>query len=402
MGRTAQIRLFRRDGSRLLPLAGFLALLTALTLVASPVRSGAAGTDLRRATVTQKGRAIVFAVNPSRAFALSRLSRRPDLARPKARFLCVEMRRRGDRRLSRVCIGGSRSSRTLAGFARALPGGKAIKSGKIPVRVRGTASDGLTVSFDPGRAHVTPGRYSWRVIFSTGACGPASFDCRSSYPGSGFADYRVRPVAVVGCTGGNGQVVRSGPRARRQVALTFDDGPSSYTPEILKILRRKNVRATFFMLGSQVSADPATARRVLAAGHEIANHSTSHALLPGYDDIRRASKTIRRVTGFQPCLFRPPYGALSSGVISNVRALRMKSVLWDVDTVDWSRPGTGAIRSRAGNAGRGSIVLMHDGGGPRSQTVAALPGIISNLRARGYRLVTVSSLLGNRFIYQPR
>jgi peptidoglycan/xylan/chitin deacetylase (PgdA/CDA1 family) len=80
----------------------------------------------------------------------------------------------------------------------------------------------------------------------------------------------------------------------------------------------------------------------------------------------------------------------------------MKSVLWDVDTVDWSRPGTGAIRSRAGNAGRGSIVLMHDGGGSRSQTVAALPGIISNLRARGYRLVTVSSLLGNRFIYQPR
>ena len=312
------------------------------------------------------------------------------------------MRRRGDRRLSRVCIGGPRKTRTLAGFARALPGGKAIKGQTVPVRVRGSSADGLTVSFDPGRAHVIPGQYFWRVIFSSGACAPGSFDCRSSYPGSGFADYRVRPVAVVGCTGGNGQVVRSGPGGRKRIALTFDDGPSSYTPEILKILRKKNVKATFFMLGSQVSADPATARKVLAAGHEIGNHSTSHALIPGYGDIRHATKTIRKATGFTPCLFRPPYGAINSGLVANVADLGMKSVLWDVDTVDWSTPGTGAIRSRASNAGRGSIVLMHDGGGPRSQTVAALPGIISKLRGRGYKLVTVSKLLGNRFIYRPR
>jgi peptidoglycan/xylan/chitin deacetylase (PgdA/CDA1 family) len=141
---------------------------------------------------------------------------------------------------------------------------------------------------------------------------------------------------------------------------------------------------------------------VLSAGHEIANHSSSHGLLPGYSDISRASRTIRKATGFKPCLFRPPYGALNSSVVASVRSLGMKSVLWDVDTSDWSTPGTGTIRSRIAGAGAGSIVLMHDGGGPRSQTVAALPGAIHDLRARGYRFTTVSKLLGNRFIYRPR
>jgi peptidoglycan-N-acetylglucosamine deacetylase len=170
----------------------------------------------------------------------------------------------------------------------------------------------------------------------------------------------------------------------------------------MDVLRRKKVKATFFMLGDLVSRDPSAARRVLAAGHELANHSSTHSLLPGYSDIGRASRTIRRATGFKPCLFRPPYGALNSSVVGNVRELGMKSVLWDVDTSDWSTPGTGAIQARISGAGPGSIVLMHDGGGPRSQTVAALPGAIHNLRARGFRFVTVTKLLGNRFIYRPR
>ncbi len=229
-----------------------------------------------------------------------------------------------------------------------------------------------------------------------------SGDCRSSFPRKGFARYRVRPVAIVGCTGGNGQVVRSGPGGKKRVALTFDDGPSVYTPQVMDVLRRKKVKATFFMLGDMVSRDPSTARRVLAAGHEVANHSSTHPMLPGYSDIRRASSTIKRATGFRPCLFRPPYGALNASVVSSVKDLGMKSVLWDVDTSDWSRPGTGTIRSRIGGAGPGSIILMHDGGGSRSQTVAALAGGIHDLRSRGYRFVTVTRLLGNRFVYRPR
>lgn len=405
MEATGTTLILRSGRSSWFALATFLVLLIALALVAlavSPVRSGAASGDLRRANVNQQGQSIVFRINPGREFALSRLARRPDFSRSKARYLCIEMRRRGAKRVSRVCVGGLRRTRTTAGFARALPAGKAIKSGALPVRVSGSTAGGLTVSFLPGRAAVTPGPYSWRVLFSTGACKPGRFDCRSSFPRTGFAGYRVRPVSVVGCTGGNGQVVRRGPEGRRRVALTFDDGPSSYTPQILKILRERKAKATFFMLGQQVAANPSAARRVLAAGHELANHSYSHPMLPSFSELSSANRVIRRATGFKPCLFRPPYGALNSSVISSARTLGMKSVLWDIDTVDWSSPGSAAIRARGSDAGRGSIVLMHDGGGPRSQTVEALPGMIGNLRARGYRLVTVTQLLGNRFIYRPR
>jgi peptidoglycan/xylan/chitin deacetylase (PgdA/CDA1 family) len=386
-------------------LAGFALLLSAvsaLALLAAPEPTTAAGSDLRKATVEQRGRAIVFEINPSRGFSLGSLERQPDLARDRARYLCVEMRRRGDRRLSRVCVGGVRETRRFAGFARVRPNGTRLRQGTIPVSVRGTSTTGLTLSFVPGLARVVAGSYSWRVVFSDGRCEADPASCRSSYPRSGFVRYRVRPVAIAGCSGGNGQVVRdAGPRGR-MVALTFDDGPSAYTSRILSILREKKARATFFMLGDMVSADPSLARRVLAAGHEIGNHSSSHGMLPGHADIRAAGSTIRRATGFKPCLFRPPYGALNSTVVRDVSRLRMKSVLWNVDTRDWSLPGTGTIVAEASAARAGSIVLMHDGGGPRGQTVAALPQIIRDLRSRGLRLVTVTRLLGNRFFYRPR
>ncbi len=389
-------------GKRTASLTCFLLLFATLVLFSGPAEVGAAGTDLRQASVAQKGRSLVVKVVPGRQFAISRLERQPDFSRPRASFLCLEMRRKGDSRISRICIGGKRDSRGAAGFARITPAGKPVKQQTIPVKVSGTSASGLTFSFVPGRAHAVPGSYGWRVLFSTGTCDEVSGDCRSSYPRKGFARYRVRPVEIVGCTGGNGQVVRRGPGGKKLVALTFDDGPTVYTPQVMDVLRRKKVKATFFMLGDMVSRDPSTARRVLAAGHEVANHSSSHPLLPGYADISRASRTIRRATGFRPCLFRPPYGALNSSVVASVRNLGMKSVLWDVDTSDWSTPGTGTIRSRIGRAGPGSIILMHDGGGSRSQTVAALAGGIHDLRSRGYRFVTVTRLLGNRFIYRPR
>ena len=391
--------------SRVLALSSFLALLasvTAFSMLATPDRTDAAGTVLRKASVDQRGRAIVFDIKPGTEFNLQRLERQPEFNRDSSRYLCVEMRRRGDRRLSRVCVGGRRDTRGFAGFARLGPTGKALRKSTIPVSLRGRSSSGLVLSFVPGLARVVPGRYAWRVVFSNGLCATSPATCRSSYPRSGLADYRVRPVRVAGCSGGNGQVVRSGPSRGGMVALTFDDGPSSYTPEILRVLARKKAKATFFMLGDMVSADPGAARRVLAAGHEIGNHSSSHGLLPGFGDISHATRTIRRATGFRPCLFRAPYGALSSTLVNDVRELRMKNVLWNIDTVDWSTPGTGAVIARASAASRGSIVLMHDGGGPRGQTVAALPEIISNLRSRGLRLVTVTKLLGNRFFYRPR
>jgi peptidoglycan/xylan/chitin deacetylase (PgdA/CDA1 family) len=391
---------------RWLQLVGFLGLFvlisTLLVLLSGPASVVAAGNDLREARILQKGKMLVVQVDSAERFAISRLVRQPDLDRPQARYLCLEMRRRGDQRFSRICIGGRRDYRTVAGFARIAPDGQVIKPGTIPVKVNGSPTTGLAISFVPGRANLTPGRYAWRVRFSNGNCVDEPLACRSSFPLDGLSVYRVRPVQIVGCTGGDGQVVNHGPRGRKRVALTFDDGPSSYTPDILRILKKKKARATFFMLGNLVAGDPAAARRVLAAGHEIANHSSDHALLPGYSNLKKASRQIREATDFQPCLFRPPYGAINSSVKQSVGDLKMKSILWDIDTSDWMTPGSGSIRSRISGAGSGSIVLMHDGGGPRSQTVDALPGAIDNLRSRGYTLVTVTELLGNRFIYRPR
>lgn len=198
-------------------------------------------------------------------------------------------------------------------------------------------------------------------------------------------------------------MVLHGPRRGKRVALTFDDGPGPDTALILKRLRRFKVKATFFMLGMQVNSLPGLARKVLAEGHEIANHSSVHEIRPSYRDISAANRDIRQKTGFRPCLFRPPYGATSRTLNRAVKRSRMKIVIWDVDTVDWDLPGAGKIHRRITSGVRpGSIVLMHDGGGPREQTANALPGAIRTLRRRGYRFVTVSELLGNQLIYRTQ
>jgi peptidoglycan/xylan/chitin deacetylase (PgdA/CDA1 family) len=117
-------------------------------------------------------------------------------------------------------------------------------------------------------------------------------------------------------------------------------------------------------------------------------------------EITSAAGAIHKATGFRPCLFRAPYGAVSSSLIGLARGLGFTTIQWDVDPQDWARPGSGAIYARVvGNVRNGSIVLMHDGGGPRSQTLAALPGIIHTLKARGYGFVTVDQLTGARLRY---
>jgi peptidoglycan/xylan/chitin deacetylase (PgdA/CDA1 family) len=197
-------------------------------------------------------------------------------------------------------------------------------------------------------------------------------------------------------------LVRNGPRGRRVVALSFDDGPSSYTPGFLAVLRREHVPGTFFEVGQEMAGRTATMRRILREGSEIGNHTMHHGFYPGYSDLAATDALIRAATHFEPCLFRPPGGAVDSSVVAAAGAAGLKTILWDVDPADWSTPGTGAIYSRiVGAAQPGSIILMHDGGGNRSETLAALPSIIDTLRARGYSFDTVSELLGQRTIYSP-
>jgi peptidoglycan-N-acetylglucosamine deacetylase len=210
----------------------------------------------------------------------------------------------------------------------------------------------------------------------------------------------VRPRA--GCTRHGAPFRTNGSRRHRTVALTFDDGPSPYTHRVLRILRRFRVPATFFLIGQQVGPFRREARAELRAGEEIGNHSLRHSFLPSRGDLARTNQVIRRATGFRPCLFRPPGGAVNSRVVGSALSLGMDTITWDVDPRDWSRPGTGAIVSRVLGAVRpGSIVLMHDGGGPRGETVAALPTILRVLRHRGYRFETVSALLGDKLVWLP-
>ena len=186
------------------------------------------------------------------------------------------------------------------------------------------------------------------------------------------------------------------------VALTFDDGPSpTYTPQILSILKQHDARATFFMLGCWAVKHKDLVSRVVAAGHEIGNHSWSHPDCTKLSSsgiasqLHRWENVVEPLTGKHARYFRPPYGASNGSVRATVGNLGYKIAMWTADTNDWRRPGADAIFNRACNGARdGAIILMHDGGGPRDQTVAAVKRLVPALQKKGYRLVTLSQLQG--------
>ncbi len=187
--------------------------------------------------------------------------------------------------------------------------------------------------------------------------------------------------------------------APRDVALTFDDGPWSYTPRVLAVLERMHARATFFVVGRLAKDHPGLVRREYAAGMEVGSHSYSHPYQPPFDrqphptilrEIRWGRGVLARI-GPAPTLFRPPGGSFSAYVVEAAGAYGERIVLWSVDPADW-RPGVtaGQIASRVLGAVRpGSIVILHDGGGDRSATVKALPRIIRGIRKRGLHLALI-------------
>lgn len=185
--------------------------------------------------------------------------------------------------------------------------------------------------------------------------------------------------------------------SKRLVALTFDDGPDPrFTPAILKILKDNGVKATFFVLSSHAKARPELTRRIVAEGHLIANHSRTHRDLTTLNatelegEFRRSQEAIASVTGVTPRFFRAPYGITNAKVTAEARRKKLQLVGWEVDSTDWTTPGTATIVKRATPQRNGGvIVLMHDSGGDRRQTIAALPAIIRTYRQRGYEFVTV-------------
>jgi peptidoglycan-N-acetylglucosamine deacetylase len=229
---------------------------------------------------------------------------------------------------------------------------------------------------------------------------PAFFGRIQTLAGSGPGSIIAAETAGIDRTLAYTPYVRVAGSQHREVALSFDDGPGPYTPEIISILSRFHVPATFFEVGVLERYFHASTSRIVAAGDAVGDHTYYHApmgrLSPSDQQLellQGASATQRYGTRF-PRLFRPPYGLWNSSTLDLLRAYRMLMVLWTVDTNDYRLPGTAAIISSAlAGAKPGAIILMHDGGGNRSETVAALSRIITRLRARGYRLVTIPTLL---------
>jgi peptidoglycan-N-acetylglucosamine deacetylase len=196
--------------------------------------------------------------------------------------------------------------------------------------------------------------------------------------------------------------VKEGSAHARDVALTFDDGPGPYTPEVLSVLERLHAHATFFVIGKMLRYFSASTMRAIDDGDAIGDHTESHpemAKLSAHDQYEELFEQIVRVEllgGQRPDLFRPPYGSFDATTMRELHHLRLLMVLWSVDTDDYLQPGVATIEQRAlAGAQPGAIILMHDAGGVRTQTIQALPAIIRGIRARGLHLVTVPQLMAD-------
>ena len=209
-------------------------------------------------------------------------------------------------------------------------------------------------------------------------------------------------VATRWASSGSGANVTAAPPASSGLtaALTFDDGPNPvYTPQILAELAAAGVPAAFFTVGYEGVARPDLLRAEVQGGHSVEDHTWDHAdltrLAPDAvtSELERTAELIQQATGVRPVCFRPPYEATNSTVVSIAAVLGLSQTLWNVDPTDWKRPGAGVIVNNVLThaTGQSVVIILHDGGGDRSQTVAALPAIIAGLRARGYHFVRLCS-----------
>ncbi|MEJ8555433.1 polysaccharide deacetylase family protein [Tepidibacter sp. Z1-5] len=204
----------------------------------------------------------------------------------------------------------------------------------------------------------------------------------------------------------NTELVWNGPRDKKVIAITFDDGPHPrYTPKILDLLKKYEVKATFFVLGKHVEFYPEPLKRIKAEGHEIGNHTYSHVdvkKIPSRkieEEFNKTQKNIYDVIKEKPKIFRPPFGSYNKCLKDLAKKNNIKIILWSSsqDCKDWSNPGVEKIANTViNNVGNGDIVLLHDYVNTTSQTYEALKIILPELKHRGYKFVTVSQLIENR------
>ena len=380
-----------------------------LVLAVQPVAASTSPAQplrVRSASLTQSGQQLIWRLRLTQPFSPRALKR-------AGGSLCLLIERVANGSVAgHLCVVGPRRHGRVprlvyAPITRSGPG-----TGRVIVAaVKRTSNRDVIATFLPSEIRTGYRSLRWQVISTLKP--PA---CVSPVPNRTgcFALFPARPALaklhtprLVGCVPSGPPYVTNGSRSRHVVALTFDDGPWPDTPQFLNVLERNHVPATFFQIGEQAGTfGRAVDRRMLADGDIIGDHTWNHADVAGdgsfgAGEIAEAAGAIRSLTGFNPCLFRAPGGAVSSALIGEARSMGFTTIEWDVDPRDWARPGTDAIYSTVvGNAHNGSIVLQHDGGGDRSETLAALPREIATLRREGFGFVTVTDLLGQRLIYR--
>lgn len=194
--------------------------------------------------------------------------------------------------------------------------------------------------------------------------------------------------------------VKEGGGQKRQVALTFDDGPGVYTPGILRTLKRTNTPATFFVVGSMVPGEEKMIKRIVRQGHAIGNHTLDHAgmgSLGAAEQVEQVSRQAALIDGVgvpEQRLFRPPYRSFNASTLELLAERDLLMVLWSIDTGDYEGlPATEIARRALEEVKPGSIILMHDAGGDRTETAKALPEIIKGLKRRNLKPVTVPRLV---------
>jgi peptidoglycan/xylan/chitin deacetylase (PgdA/CDA1 family) len=235
-----------------------------------------------------------------------------------------------------------------------------------------------------------------RTTASGSGSGRGVARAQSRTPTDPEQDERTAVASVLAYT----PYLRAGSGRSHDVALTFDDGPGPYTPGVLSVLERMHVRATFFVIGRMLRYFGSSTVREIEDGDVVGDHTENHPMLAQmsaheqHEELLEQILRVEALGGHRPLLFRPPYGSFNATTYRELRALHLLMVLWSADTGDYQQPGVEAIvQSALAAAHPGAIILMHDGGGDRSQTIAALPAIIEGLRKRDLNIVTVPRLL---------
>jgi len=386
-------------------------LLAGATATAGALSGGRVPLRVSSSSLTQSGQEVVWRVQLAHSFSPTGLQR-------DRRSLCLLLERAGNGSIfGQLCIRAparrERAPRLAYMPITSAGPGPALA---IPATITRASDAQLTATFLPTSISLAYKPIRWQVIstLSPPACVPPLPDrvgCYTLVPARPTLA-RLHTPQLVGCVPSGPSLLYNGPNVH-EVALTFDDGPWNDPPtsQFLDVLEREHAVATFFEIGDQISTyDPGGAqeRRMLADGDMIGDHSWTHpdvAALPPAQQTQQLISTAtaikQQTRGFMPCLWRPPYGDISPSLIGLARSLGFLTIMWNDDPRDWALPGVNAIYTTAVSTARnGSIIIQHFGGGPRYETLAALPGEIATFRREGYELVTVDQMLGLRLIYK--